>query len=128
LELLRTLYLGFSLASERQKKTRRNRTMTAPVWVEILGAVAGFCTTFAFVPQLVKIYKQGGRDLSYGMLSLYLGGVLIWLAYGILIHAQAVALTNAATAILIAAATLLKAWKERQDSPKPLVPEQLTES
>jgi len=102
--------------------------MTAPGWVEILGAVAGFCTTFAYVPQLVKIYKQGGRDLSYGMLSLYLGGVLMWLAYALLIHAQALILTNAATAILIAAATLLKAWKERREPGKPLVPEQLTES
>ncbi len=102
--------------------------MIAPYWVEILGAVAGFCTTFAFVPQLVKIYKQGGRDLSYGMLSFYLTGVLMWLVYGIWIHAQAVALTNAATAVLIAAATLLKAWKERQNRAKPLVPEQLTES
>jgi len=102
--------------------------MSAPSWVEILGAVGGFCTTFAFVPQLVKIYKQGGRDLSYGMLSFYLSGVLMWLAYGMLIHAQAVAITNAATAILIAAATLLKAWKERQALAKNLVPEQLTES
>jgi MtN3 and saliva related transmembrane protein len=102
--------------------------MTAPAWVEILGAVAGFCTTFAFVPQLVKIYRQGGRDLSYGMLSFYLGGVLMWLAYGVLIHAQAVAITNAATAILIAAATLLKAWKERQEPGQPLVPEQRAES
>ena len=102
--------------------------MTAPAWVEVLGAVAGFCTTFAFVPQLVKIYKQGGRDLSYAMLSLYLGGVLLWLAYGLLIHAQAIVLTNVATAVLIAAATLLKAWKERQEPAKPLVPEQLTES
>ena len=101
--------------------------MIAAGWVEILGAVAGFCTTFAFVPQLVKIYRQGGRDLSYGMLSFYLGGVLMWLAYGLLIHAQAVAITNAATAILITAATLLKAWKERQEPAKPLVPEQLTE-
>ncbi|HYW65269.1 MAG TPA: PQ-loop domain-containing transporter [Candidatus Dormibacteraeota bacterium] len=101
--------------------------MTAPGWVEILGGVAGFCTTFAFVPQLVKIYKQGGRDLSYGMLSLYLGGVLMWLAYALLIHAQALSLTNAATAMLIAAATLLKAWKEHQEPGKPLVPEQLTE-
>ena len=100
--------------------------MPTPQWVEILGGVAGFCTTFAFVPQLVKIYKQGGRDLSYGMLSLYLGGVLMWLAYGILSHAQAVTLTNAATAILIAAA-VLKAWKERQETTKPLVADQLTE-
>ncbi|HKE08869.1 MAG TPA: PQ-loop domain-containing transporter [Candidatus Acidoferrum sp.] len=45
--------------------------------IEILGAVAGFCTTFAFVPQLVKIHRQGGRDLSYGMLAFYLTGVLL---------------------------------------------------
>ena len=49
--------------------------MTTSQWVDIFGGVGGFCTTFAFVPQLVKIYKQGGRDLSYGMLSLYLFGV-----------------------------------------------------
>jgi len=73
---------------------------------------AVFCTTFAFVPQLVKIYKQGEPDLSDGLLSLYLFGVLLWLAYGLLIHAQAVALTNAAIAILIAAATIPKARKE----------------
>jgi MtN3 and saliva related transmembrane protein len=90
-----------------------------PQFIAILGAIAGFCTTVAFVPQLVKIYKQGGRDLSYGMLSLYLGGVLLWLAYGMLIHAQALVLTNLATAILIAAATILKAWKERQPATSP---------
>jgi uncharacterized protein with PQ loop repeat len=77
--------------------------MITPQWVEILDGV--FCTTFAFVPQLVKIYKQGEPDLSDGLLSLYLFGVLLGLAYGLLIHAQ-VALTNAAIAILIAAATI----------------------
>jgi len=98
--------------------------MSSPGWVETLGGVAGFCTTFAFVPQLVKIYRQGGRDLSYGMLAFYLGGVLLWILYGVFMHVQAVLLTNVATAILIAAATLLKAWKERQDSGKSLLPEQ----
>jgi len=42
------------------------------------------------------------------MLSSYWFGVLLWLAYGLFIDAQAVALTNVATAILIAA-TALKA-------------------
>ncbi|HUN64437.1 MAG TPA: PQ-loop domain-containing transporter [Candidatus Sulfotelmatobacter sp.] len=101
--------------------------MTPPLWVEGLGAIAGFCTTFAFVPQLIKIYRQGGRDLSYAMLCFYLFGVLLWLAYGIILHVQAVAFTNLATAILIAAATLLKAWKERQPSSKSVVGEQLSE-
>ena len=83
--------------------------------IAVLGTVAGFCTTFAFVPQLIKIWKQGGRDLSYAMLSLYLLGVCLWLAYGSLIHAQAVVLTNLATAILIAIATGLKAWTAKRD-------------
>jgi MtN3 and saliva related transmembrane protein len=101
--------------------------MASLTWIGTLGAVAGFCTTFAFVPQLVKIYRQGGRDLSYGMLAFYLSGVLLWLGYGILIHAQAVALTNAATAVLIASATVLKVWKDRQPITKPLVVKSLPE-
>jgi MtN3 and saliva related transmembrane protein len=88
--------------------------MTTDSLIVVLGTVAGFCTTFAFVPQLIKIWKQGGRDLSYAMLSLYLLGVCLWLAYGLLIHAQAVVLTNLATAILIAIATGLKAWTAKR--------------
>lgn len=88
--------------------------MLAPQSIEILGAFAGFCTTFAFVPQIVKIHKQGGRDLSYGMLGFYLLGVLLWLAYGILLRSPSVILANSATSLLIVLAILLKAWKERR--------------
>jgi MtN3 and saliva related transmembrane protein len=87
-------------------------------WILVLGSVGGFCTTFAYVPQVIKIWKQGGRDLSYGMLGLYLIGVVLWLAYGVLMHAQAVVLTNFATAILIGIATGLKAWTARRDEIK----------
>ncbi len=93
--------------------------MTTENWIFVLGSVGGFCTTFAFVPQLVKIWRQGGRDLSYGMLDLYLVGVMLWLAYGVLLHARAVILTNFATAILIAIATGLKAWTARRDQIQP---------
>jgi len=92
--------------------------MTTDAWIVLLGSAGGFCTTFAYVPQVIKIWKQGGRDLSYGMLSLYLLGVLLWLAYGVLMHAQAVVLTNFATAILIAIATGLKAWTAKRDEIK----------
>jgi MtN3 and saliva related transmembrane protein len=92
--------------------------MTTDNWILVLGTVGGFCTTFAFVPQVIKIWKQGGRDLSYGMLGLYLLGVLLWLAYGVLMHAQAVVLANFATAILITFATALKAWTARRDEGK----------
>ena len=101
--------------------------MLAPQFIEILGGVAGFCTTFAFVPQIVKIYRQGGRDLSYGMLAFYLTGVLLWLAYGVLLHAPSVILANVATSFLIVVAILLKAWKERRLPRSALVAEELPE-
>jgi MtN3 and saliva related transmembrane protein len=99
--------------------------MPSPQSVEILGALAGFCTTFAFVPQLIKIQKQGGRDLSYGMLIFYLTGVLLWLAYGLLLHSPSVILANSATSILIVLAIFLKTWKERRPSSANLVAEQI---
>ena len=95
--------------------------------IEILGAVAGFCTTFAFIPQLIKIQKQGGRDLSYGMLIFYLTGVLLWLAYGIFLHAPSIILANSATSFLIVLAIILKAWKERRPPSTALVRERLPE-
>jgi MtN3 and saliva related transmembrane protein len=89
--------------------------MTTDRWIIVVGTVAGFCTTFAFVPQLIKIWKQGGRDLSYGMLALYLIGAILWFIYGVLLHAQAVIITNFATAIVIALATAMKAWTAKRD-------------
>jgi hypothetical protein len=59
------------------------------------------------------------------MLSLYVFGVRLWRAYGLFIDAQAVALTDGASAILIAAATLLKAWKERQGLSRAVAAESL---
>jgi MtN3 and saliva related transmembrane protein len=83
--------------------------MTTETWLTVVGTLGGFCTTFAFVPQVVKIWRQGGRDLSYGMLALYLIGVSLWLVYGLLLHALAIILTNAVTLLLLAFATVLKA-------------------
>ena len=92
--------------------------ISTATWIVLFGSLGGFCTTFAYVPQVIKIRKQGGRDLSYGMLGLYLFGVVLWLVYGLLVHAQAVMLTNFATAILIGIATALKAWTARRDEIK----------
>ncbi|HXM96701.1 MAG TPA: PQ-loop domain-containing transporter [Candidatus Dormibacteraeota bacterium] len=97
--------------------------MTTDKWIIVVGSLGGFCTTFAFIPQVVKIWKQGGRDLSYGMLILYLFGVCLWLVYGFLVQARAVIYTNIATAILIVIATTLKAWTAKRDQPKDSVVE-----
>ncbi len=74
-----------------------------------IGIVAAFCTTVAFVPQIVKPRKQGGKDLSYPMLFLYLAGVLLWLIYGVQVHAAAVVWANALTGVLVLVSIVLKA-------------------
>jgi len=77
--------------------------------VNIVGGVAAVCTTVAFVPQILKIRRQGGADLSYPMLFLYFTGIVLWLAYGLMLHAAAVIWANAVTSVLVAVAILLKA-------------------
>ena len=82
--------------------------------LDYVGTVAAVCTTIAFVPQILKIRRQGGGDLSYPMLALYLVGVMLWLIYGLILHAAAVIWANAATTILVAIAIILKATHRRE--------------
>jgi MtN3 and saliva related transmembrane protein len=79
-----------------------------------VGGIAAVCTTGAFIPQILKIRRQGGGDLSYPMLYLYLTGILLWLAYGLMLHAAAVIWANAATALLVGIAIVLKASHPRR--------------
>jgi len=81
--------------------------------IGFIGTVAALCTTGAFVPQILKIRKQGGKDVSVSMLVVYLVGVLLWLIYGLMFHARAVIWANVVATILVSIALVLKlTWKE----------------
>ncbi|MDD9953663.1 MAG: SemiSWEET transporter [Candidatus Woesearchaeota archaeon] len=74
--------------------------------VELIGFTAGFCTTLAFVPQVLKTVRtKSTKDISLGMFSLTTLGVFLWLVYGVLIGSYPVILANIVTLIL--AATIL---------------------
>jgi MtN3 and saliva related transmembrane protein len=90
--------------------------MNQATWISLIGSLAGICTATAFVPQVIKVWRQGGRDLSYGMLGLFLTGASLWFTYGVLLGAWAIIFANGATGILIAIATVLKARAGRRDS------------
>lgn len=82
-----------------------------------IGTVAAVCTTGAFIPQIVKIRKQGGDDLSYPMLFFYLIGVVLWLTYGLMLHAAEMIWANGLTTLLVVAALVLKAtYREKTRS------------
>jgi len=80
----------------------------------IFGTTAAICTTSAFIPQILKIRRSGGRDVSYGMLLLFLVGVVLWLAYGIVIRAGAVIAANGIATCLVSICLVLKSKYARQ--------------
>ena len=82
--------------------------MTVENVTTLIGGAAAICTTLSFVPQLVKIRQQGGRDLSNGMLVLYLLGLTLWLAYGVRIEAAEVIAANVVAGTLVIAAMIMK--------------------
>ncbi len=77
--------------------------------VENIGFAAATCTTLSFIPQLTKIRRQGGRDLSYAMLALYLTGLVLWLVYGLYLRAPAIIAANGVSILLVVAAIVMKA-------------------
>lgn len=79
-----------------------------------VGTLAAVCTTGAFIPQIIKLRKQGGKDLSYQMLFLYLTGVMLWLVYGIGVHAVAVIWANALSVVIVIASIVLKAMPPKR--------------
>jgi MtN3 and saliva related transmembrane protein len=69
---------------------------------EIIGLIAAVCTTFAFVPQVMKVWKTKQiKDLSLRMYSIMFLGILLWLVYGILIDSLSIILANVVTATLV---------------------------
>lgn len=69
--------------------------------VTTLGLIAGTLTTIAFIPQIVKAWQSKSTgDLSWGMVTTFSTGVLLWLIYGIWIDSLPVILANAITLLL----------------------------
>ena len=65
-----------------------------------LGFLAAFCTTIAFIPQAVKVYKsKHTKDISMGMFSLLNIGLVLWLWYGLIIESFPIIISNAVTII-----------------------------
>jgi MtN3 and saliva related transmembrane protein len=53
---------------------------------EYLGIFAGIFTTFAIVPQIIRIYKlKSAHEISFLFNTSMLLGIIIWLVYGIIL-------------------------------------------
>ena len=69
--------------------------------LKYIGFFAAFCTTIAFLPQAVKVWKtKSTQDISLYMFIIFTIGVFSWLVYGIIISDLPIILANAVTLIL----------------------------
>ena len=77
--------------------------------ITVIGFAAGLLTTVAFVPQVVKVWKtRSARDISLGMYSIFVTGVVLWLAYGLLTSSLPIVLANTFTLALALAILVMK--------------------
>lgn len=74
---------------------------------ETIGFTAAACTTFAFVPQALRIWRtRSAEDISLAMYLILVTGVVLWIAYGALIRSAPLVAANGVS-LLLAGAVLV---------------------
>ena len=77
--------------------------------IDVLGYAAAICTTIAFAPQLAKAWRtRSTSDISLGMFSLLVTGIVLWLIYGVLTEDGPLIFANTVTLLLAGGILLLK--------------------
>jgi MtN3 and saliva related transmembrane protein len=77
--------------------------------VEIIGSVGAACTTLAFVPQVLQIWKtRSAKDVSLPMYITFMIGVICWFTYGLMLTAWPIIVANIITFGLALAVILMK--------------------
>ncbi|OGZ60325.1 MAG: hypothetical protein A3F94_00815 [Candidatus Spechtbacteria bacterium RIFCSPLOWO2_12_FULL_38_22] len=78
-------------------------------FVTVIGLVAGGLTTFAMLPQLIKILKtKSTKDISLLLFIMAFLGVILWLVYGFLINDVPVMVGNGISLLLVGSVLILK--------------------
>jgi MtN3 and saliva related transmembrane protein len=77
--------------------------------VEIIGSVDATCTTLAFVPQVLQIWKtRSAKDVSLPMYITFMVGIICWFTYGLMLNAWPIIVANIITFALALAVILMK--------------------
>ncbi len=84
--------------------------------INLVGYIAAFCTTAAFIPQVVLVWRtRSASGISMGMYSAFCFGVFLWLYYGVAIGAWPIAINNAITLVLASSVLVMK-WRFERNS------------
>jgi MtN3 and saliva related transmembrane protein len=82
--------------------------------VTVIGGAAGFLTSIAIIPQMIKTWKtRHARDLSLWQQIIIIAGLALWLCYGILLDDLPLILSNSFTLICYALLLTMKMIYDR---------------
>jgi MtN3 and saliva related transmembrane protein len=83
--------------------------------IQDIGFAAAFCTTAAFIPQLLRVLRlRSAREISLPTFLLFSVGVFLWLLYGIYTGSKPVIASNAVTLLLSVSILVLKVRYDRR--------------
>ena len=69
--------------------------------ITLIGLAAAFCTTIAFLPQVVKTWRtRSTGDISLVMFLVFTSGIFLWLVYGLIIGDLPLIIANGITLVL----------------------------
>jgi len=86
----------------------------SPTLIDALGYAAASCTTFSFIPQAWRVWRtRSAHDISTPMYVLFITGVALWTAYGMVLQAAPIIIANCVTLLLAGAVLGMKWWFER---------------
>ncbi|MFC1576994.1 SemiSWEET family sugar transporter [Candidatus Omnitrophota bacterium] len=69
-------------------------------YIIVIGMVAATCTTVAFFPQILQVYRtKHTRDLSLSTFIFLTTGIFLWIIYGVLLESLPIILANSITLI-----------------------------
>ena len=64
-------------------------------YITIMGFVAGAFTTFSFIPQVARSMRtKSTKDISWYWICILLGGLVLWIIYGVMIGSAPIAIWN----------------------------------
>ncbi|MEH2505817.1 uncharacterized protein with PQ loop repeat [Bradyrhizobium sp. AZCC 1578] len=77
--------------------------------IKLLGFAAATCTTLAYAPQFIKVWRtRSTEDISLGMFLVMLLGLVLWLLYGLFSGDVPLIIANAITIVLAGGILFMK--------------------
>jgi MtN3 and saliva related transmembrane protein len=75
----------------------------------ILGTIAGLLSTFSFVPQVIKAWREGNTEaISKRMYIVTVSAFILWTVYGFVIGSMPIIIFNILSLVLSATILVLK--------------------